>query len=140
MDNFHILTADNIGGAQEHGEAQGLCGLYSLREGIYAKALRSFYREFFQQLVKPLPVLRKVNALGRCAENRYTATIQEFCKLNSGLTAESHNYAHRLFDLDYIHYVLVGERLEIKPVRRVVIGRNGFGVVVDDYNVIPRLF
>ena len=51
-------------------------------------------------------------------------------KLQRRLATERHHNAVGLLDIDDVHDVFVGERLEIQAVARVVIGGHGFGVAV----------
>ena len=55
------------------------------------------------------------------------------------MPAEGNHHAVRLFGGDYAHHILRRERLEIQPVRRIKIGRNGFRVVVDDHDLVAAL-
>jgi hypothetical protein len=98
------------------------------------------YVEFFKQSVKTFSVFRNVYALCGSAENGYSRFVQRACQFYGGLTAECNNNADGFFNADYVHHVFFAERLKIKPVRRVIVGRNRFGVVVYDNNVISHLF
>ena len=55
------------------------------------------------------------------------------------MSAECNYNAYRLFNLDDIHNIFVGQRFKIKPVAGVKVGRNRFGIVVDEYNLVPKL-
>ena len=60
------------------------------------------------------------------------------CQLDSGLTAELYHNAVGLLGLDDSFNVLLGEGVEIKPVARVEVGGNSFGVVVADYRLVTH--
>ena len=128
----HVLAADDVGGAQQHGVAQLVGGLQRLRQGADAPAPGPADAELFQQGVKPLPVLGHVDAVGRGAQNGDALPVQELCQLDGGLSAEGHHHAHRLFHIDDVHHVLRAERLEIQAVSGVIVGGDRFGVIVDD--------
>ena len=97
------------------------------------------YVEFFKQRVKAFSVFRNVYTLCGSAENGYSRFIQRACQFYGGLTAECNNNADGLFNAYDVHHIFFAERLKIKPVRRVIVGRNRFGVVVYDNNVISHL-
>ena len=92
-----------------------------------------------QQLVKALSVLSRVDGVGRSTHNVYAVSSKVFGKLYSGLSAESYYYAVWLLYPDYIHYVFVSQRLEIKSVRSIEVGGYSFGVVVY-YNYVKAFF
>ena len=57
-------------------------------------------------------------------------------QLERCLAAERHDHprhlaARRHLGVEHVGDVLIGQRLEVQPVRRVVVGRNGLGVAVD---------
>ena len=132
MGDGHVLAADDVGGAQQHGVAQLVGGLQRLRQGTDAPAPGPADSELFQQGVKPLPVFGHVDAVGRGAQNGDALPAQELGQLDGGLSAEGHHHAHRLFHIDDVHHVLRAERLEIQAVSGVIVGGDRFGVVVDD--------
>ena len=118
----HVLTADNVGRTEKNGIFKLVCRSDSVL-GVHNRlTLRSADAEFFKQFVKALSVLGDINTLSRRAENRNIIFIEELCDLDCRLTAERNNNSYGLFNLDDVHYVLVVERFEIKPVRRVEVG------------------
>ena len=60
-------------------------------------------------------------------------------ELQRRLAAEGDHHAVGLLDIDDVHDVLEGQRLEIELVGRVVVGRDGFGVAVDHDRLIARV-
>ena len=140
VDDLHILSADDVGGAKKDGIAERFCRGERLAKRLDAHAARALDVEFFEEAVKAFSVLRDVDPLGGGAEDRDPLPVEEFGEFDRGLPAERHDDADRLFDLDDIHDVLGAKRLEIQPVRRIVVGRNGLGIVVDDDDVIAALF
>ena len=66
--------------------------------------------------------------------------IKELCELDCSLTAECNNNADRLLNLNDVHNIFGSKRLEVESVRCVIVGGNGFGVVVDDCNLVTKLF
>ena len=69
----------------------------------------------------------------------YTASCKRRRKIYCRLSAERCYNAYRFFQMYYIHYVLNAQRLKIKLIRRCIICRNGFGVVVYYYSLISCL-
>ena len=63
-----------------------------------------------------------------------------FCELNGGLSAESNYNTVWLFCIDDTHNIFCCERLKVKSVGSVEVGRYGFRVVVYDNNIIACLF
>src|SRR3546814_10909744 len=77
------------------------------------------------------------------AEDRDAGLFQRLRELERRLAAELDDhpdqFALRLFDVQDFQHVLGRQRFEIEPVRRVVIGRHGFGVAVDHDRFIARI-
>src|SRR5690606_11722685 len=58
---------------------------------------------------------------------------------NSGLSAELANYANRFFVLNNLQNVFECYRLKVQTIAGIEVGRNGFGVIVDDDGPITHL-
>ena len=137
---LHVLTAQHVGRTEQRGIAylaRHLDCLFLGHDGVAAGALDF---QLFQQFVEAFPVLRHVDVFRLRAEYGNILLAQHFGQLYSRLSAESHDHAVRLFRVDYGKHVLVGKRLEIKPVGGVEVGGHGFGVVVDDNHFVPLVF
>ena len=122
MGDDHVLAADDVGGPQQHGEAQGLRGVQGLLQGGDAHPLGPADVQVFQQRVKPAPVLGHVDAVGGGAQDGDALLVQELGEGDGGLATEGHHHAHGLFHLDDPHHVLRGEGLEVQPVGGAVVG------------------
>ena len=118
----HVLTADDIGRAQQNRKAESVCCGYCLITGHDSHALGSLEAETLQKRVKTLSVLSHINAFGRGSENFNAHFVQKACQLDCSLTAERNNNAVGLFNLNDVHNVLSRQRLKIEPVRRVKVG------------------
>ena len=136
----HVLPADDVGGAQQHRVAEALCRSRGFFLGQHAAAPGTLDAVFFQQGVKPFPVLRNVDSFRRGAENRDAVAVQESGQADGGLPTERHHYANGLLHFNDVHHILRTKRLEVQPIRRVVVCGDGFRVVVDDYHVIAEFF
>ena len=71
---------------------------------------------------EPVAVLGKVDGLGLRAHDVDAGILQGRRQLQRGLPAQRDHHALGLLDVDDIHDVLEGERLEIQLVGGVVIG------------------
>ena len=117
-----------------------VCDLKSLLAGHYGKALGTLDLILFKELIKALSVLGAVDSIGRRSHYLYAVFGKVLCKLDSGLSSEGNHNARRSFNSDDVHYVLICERLKVKPVGSIKVGRYGLGVVVYDNNVIALFF
>ena len=87
--------------------------------------------QLVEQGGKALAVLGKVDGIGLGAHDVYAAFLEHARQLKRSLAAERHHDAVGSLNIDDIHDVLVGERLKVKAVGRVVVSRDGLGVAVD---------
>ena len=138
--NDHVLPADDVAGPEQDGVAQLVCRRQGLLHAQDPPALGALDVEALQKRVEPLPVLRHVDGLGGGAQNGDALLVQELGELNGGLPAEGHHHPHGLFHLNNVHHVLGVQGLEIEAVGGVVVGRDGFRVVVDNHHVVAQLF
>ncbi len=84
-----------------------------------------------QHLLEPLAVLGHVDHVGRRADNGYAVRLEIARELERRLAAVLHDHAERLFDVHDLQHILQGQRLEIEPVGRVVVGGHGLRIAVD---------
>ena len=91
--------------------------------------------ELVDQHLEAVAVLGEVDGVGRGAEDRHAGLFQRGGELERRLAAELHDdaleRALRLLRGDDLQHVLGGERLEVEPVRGVVVGRDRLGIAVD---------
>ncbi len=138
--DYHILTAEDIARTHKYGITDPFGNIKSLFGSHYCKAFGTLNMMKLQKLVKAFPVLSHINAVGRCTENIDSVFAEIFCQFYSSLSAERNNNAVGLFGLDNTHDVFICQRLEIKPVGCIEVGRNRFGVIVYDHYVEACLF
>ena len=105
-------------------------GLGLLKRGCLARR-RIHNAQLVEQGGKALAVLGKVDGIGLGAHDVYAAFLEHARQLKRSLAAERHHDAVGSLNIDDIHDVLVGERLKVKAVGRVVVSRDGLGVAVD---------
>ena len=105
-------------------------GLGLLERGGLARR-RVHDAQLVEQSGEALAVLGKVDGIGLGAHNVHAALLEHARQLKRSLAAERHHDAVGSLNIDDIHDVLVGERLKVQAVGRVVVGRDGLGVAVD---------
>ena len=138
VDDLHVLSADDVRRAQQHGVAERLRGVQRLGQRLHTHALRARDVKLLEQGIKPLAVLGDVNALGRCAEDADAVAVECLRECDGGLPAEGDHDADGVLDIDDLQHVLGRERLEIQAVSGVIVRGDGFGVVVDDDDVVAH--
>ena len=105
-------------------------GLGLLKRGCLARR-RVHDAQLVEQSGKALAVLGKVDGIGLGAHDVHAALLEHARQLKRGLAAKRHHDAIGALNVDNVHDVLVGERLKVQAVGRVVVGRNGLGIAVD---------
>ena len=135
----HVLTADDVGRTEENGIAECVCRMERFFDRLDTHTLGAAESEGFKQFVKSCTVFCEVNTVSGRTEDTDTLPVKELRQLDCRLTAERNDDTDGLFDLDDVHDIFGRERFKVQSVGRVVVGGNGFGVVVDDNNVITHL-
>ena len=135
MHDFHRPAAKHIGGANHHRIADPTRDGPGLVDRTGSAVFRLAQAELLQEPLKPPAILGQVDRIGRGAEDRDPFALQRRGELQRGLPAELHDHAEQaaaaLFDMDDLDHVLGRQRLEIEPVRRIVIGRYGLRIAID---------
>ena len=137
--DLHRTTAQHIARAHHQRIAdlvrQGQCLLLGTRGPVR----RLLQTEFVQQLLEALAVFGHVDAVGRGADDRYARTLQVERQLQRRLPAVLHDHTNRFFLGDDLEHVFQCHRLEVEPIRGVVVGRYGFRVAVDHDGLVSIL-
>ena len=143
LDNLHRPATEHIGRAQQHRKADLLGNPHRLLPRPGNAVHRLFQPEFGDQRGKALPVLGKVDHVGRRTQDRNTGILQALRQFQRGLPAKLHDHARqrsrRLLDMQNLQHILAGQRLEIQPVGRVIIGRHRLRVAVDHDRFKPGI-
>ena len=143
IDDLHRPPPEHIGGAGQHRIADPLGNHDRLVPAAGDAVQRLAQIELVDQLREPLPVLGKIDRVGRGAEDRNALILQRLGELQRGLPAELDDDAverpARLLDMQDLQHVLNGERFEIEPIRRVVVGRDGLRIAIDHHRFVARL-
>ena len=105
-------------------------GLGLLKRGCLARR-RVHDAQLVEQGGKTLAILGKIDGVGLGTHDVHAALLEHARQLKRGLAAERHHDAVGALNIDNVHDVLVGKRLKVKTVGRVVVGRNGLRIAVD---------
>jgi len=136
--DLHALAAQDVGRTDQNGVAQLVGRLKGLLGGIDGAAFGAGDGALFQDLVKALPVLGGVHAVGGGAQDPYAHLGQRLGQLDGGLSAELDHSAPGLLQLHDVLHVLGGQRLEVQFICHIEVGGDGLRVVVDDDGLIAH--
>ena len=119
--NVHILTAEHIRGAHQYRQAERLNRRPRFLQRIDRTAARPLDLQRFQQRIKALSVLGKINAVRIGAEQLVARFLNRPRQTDRSLTAESRHDADRLLQRQNRQHIAGRQRLKIKPVRCIEI-------------------
>ena len=85
-----------------------------------------------------MAVLGQVDRAVRRPQDRVAGVLDRAGKPERRLPAELRDHAHRLLSVADREHLLRGERLEVQPVGRVVVGRDRLRVAVDHDGLEPE--
>ena len=128
--DFHAAAAEHVARANEQREPNAVSDAFGFLEarGHACGGVRNV--ELVEHGAEAFTVFGQVNCLGARAHNGHARFLKRVRELQRRLAAERHHNAVGLLDIDDIHDVFVGERLEIQAVACIVVGGHGFGVAV----------
>ena len=131
MDDFHRPAAQHVARAHH----QRIADLGRQPQRVLRIACRTVGRllqaEVLQQFLEALAVLGGVDHVRRGADDRHAVGFQRTRQFQRRLAAVLDDHAPRLLDIDHFQHVLERQRLEVQPVRRIVVGGHRFRVAVD---------
>ena len=129
--DHHAAAAQHVARTHQQRVAD-VCGngLGLLKRGGLARR-RIHDAQLVEQGGEALAVLGKVDGIGLGAHDVHAALLEHARQLKRGLAAERHHDAVGALNIDNVHDVLVGERLKVQAVGRVIVGRDGLGIAVD---------
>ena len=130
LDDLHRPSTEHVRGSHENRITDLLRGPFRLFRAPRDIAGGTFEPQPFEQRVEALPILREIDRVGRCADDRNPCLFQRNGKLERCLPPKLHDHALGLFDFDDLEHVFESERLEIEAIARVVVGRDRLGVAV----------
>ena len=136
----HVLAAQYVGRAHQHGIADFLRGLQGFFQRKDGAALGAGDAAALEQLVKALAVLGFVDGICRGAQDGQADLVHMLGQLDGGLAAELHKAAVRLLGLNDLVDAFGVQRVEVQAVAGVKVGGNGLGVVVDQHCLAAVVF
>ena len=116
VDNSHAATTKNVAWADNQWVANAACSVASL---VHSRSNCRWWASNVQavkQRCKAVTILCQVNCLWLSTHDRNTSVLQSACKLDWSLAAKGDNNAFRLLNLNDVHDVFKGQRLEIQTV------------------------
>ena len=129
--DHHAATAEHVARTHQQrvADVRGH-GLGLLKRGGLARR-RVHDAQLVEQGGKTLAILGKIDGVGLGTHDVHAALLEHARQLKRGLAAKRHHDAIGALNVDNVHDVLVGERLKVQAVGRVIVGRDGLGIAVD---------
>ena len=121
VDNGHTATTKDVTWADNQWVANATSSVASLIHGRSNCRWWAGNVEAVQKGCEAVAVLCQVNCLWLSAHNRNTGVLEGACQLDWRLTAKGNNNAFWLLNLNNVHDVFKGQRLEIQAIRSVVV-------------------
>ena len=143
VDNLHGTPAKHIGWPHQHRIADGFGHLHGLLGAAGDAVIRLFQAELVDQRRKALAIFGQIDAVRAGTQDRNAGILQGSGKFKGCLAAQLHHHTDQftilLLGVEDFQHVLSRQRLEIQPVRRVIIGGDGFRVAVDHDGFEPGI-
>ena len=134
--NLHGSSTQNKTWTYQHRIPYGSSGSHSVFNIGHCLPFWLWNGKLCEKLFKGLPIFCFFNGFAVCSDNGDTSGFQRLCQINGSLSAQRGNDALRLLQFNDIHYVFHTEGLKIQFIRSRIIGRNCFGIIVDDNGFI----
>src|SRR5665213_3611009 len=138
--NFHRAAAEHITWSHQHRITYALGHANRIFRFERGSIRRAFYLQPVYQFAESLAVFSDIDHVRRRAEDGHAGGFELLCKLERRLSTEGDDHAIGLFKIKDVHHILEGERLEIKLIAGIVIGRDGFGIAVNHDSLESLLF
>ena len=144
--DLHAPTAQDVGGANQHGEADGFHRASNVVGRGPRGAARHAEAGTLREGLEALAVARLVNRIAAGPEDANVRTrgrkqgatgLKGEGEVDGGLPAELQQNAVGLFPQQDLSHVLEDERLEVEPVGGVEVRGHRFGIVVDEDRIFP---
>ena len=137
--DLHGAAAQHVARTHQHRIADAGGGLHArldVGDG-FGFGLRD--AQLLHDLLEAAAVLGVADGFAVGADDGHAQPGERLGEVDGGLSAERHDDRLRFFEVDDVHHVLDHQRLEVEFVAGGIVGRDGFGVVVDDDGFIARL-
>ena len=130
VDDLHGASAEHVGRAHDDGIAD-LGGRVDAALQVEGGAVGGLAQaDLVDHALEALPILGAVDGVRAGADDVDAGGMQPIHQLERRLAAELHDQAVRLLHVDDGQHVLEGHRLEVQPVRGVVVGGDGLRIAV----------
>ena len=134
--NLHGPASQHKAGPDQHGVADLRGGGNAVLDLGHGLALGPGNVQLVQEVFKLVPVLGPVDGGAVGADDCYAPLHQGVCQVDGGLAAQGGDDTLGILEVQDVHDVLRGQRLEIQLVRSGVVGGDGLRVVVDDDGLV----
>ena len=74
-----------------------------------------------------------VNVNGLCAQNLHFLSVEFHCQIIRNLSTSGKNCAVGCFQIDDVHHPFKSKLIEIQAIAHIIVGGNGFGVIVNHH-------
>ncbi len=135
----HAASAQNVAGADQQREADAVGNLAGFFEGRGHTGCRVGDGKLVEDGRETIAIFRQVDGLGLGAHDVHAGILQGAGKLERRLAAQGDHYPIGLLDIDDVHDVFVGKRLEVQAVGGVVVGGDRFRVAVDHDGLVTGI-
>ncbi len=135
-DDRHAPSAQDETRAHQNRVADFARDPPGVRNGMGDAARRLLHADVRNEFLEEIAVFRAVDVVRRGADDRRTGFLEALGQVQRRLPAVLHDDAVALFAVIDLHHVLESERLEVEPVRGVVVGRDGFRIRVDHHDFV----
>ena len=93
--------------------------------------------DLINQTLEEITVLGEIDIVRRRADNPRSGRLETLREIERGLSAVLHDHPFTPLAVVDLHHVLERKRLEVQPVGRIVIGRNGLGIGIHHHDFVP---
>ena len=142
MHDLHGTSAKHVRGADHHRIANAIGHRARFPRCARDAGLGLLQSKLLDQRFEAVAILRQIDGVRRGAQNWHTGSGKRCGKLKRRLAAELNDHAlHRAARVllgDDLEHILYSERLKIKPVGGIVIGRDGLRIAVDHDRLVAR--
>ena len=143
VDDRHRPSAEHVRRAHYQREPEIGGDEARLLDRIGDAVLGLLQAELVEQTLEAVAILGQIDGIDRRPKDRRARLFDRVGKLQRRLAAELHDHPLQRPPLALLvenrQHVLGGQRLEIEPIRGVVVGRNRLGIAVDHDRLVARL-
>ena len=134
--DVHGSTREHVAGTHQHGITHLADELLDVVERGQGTPTRLVDAEFVEHGRELVAVFSAVDVDGTCAEHGHMLPVELHGEVIRNLSAHADDDAARFFDVDDVEHALQRQFIEVEAVAHVVVGRHGFGVIVDHHALI----